>query len=41
VETEKQLAFLKSSGCEEIQGYYYSRPLPEDDFVKFLRSANH
>ena len=40
VETEQQLAFLRSAGCEEIQGYYYSRPLPEDDFVKFLRSAN-
>ncbi|MDD5384917.1 MAG: EAL domain-containing protein [Gallionella sp.] len=40
VETEEQLAFLRSAGCEEIQGYYYSRPLPEDDFVKFLQSAN-
>ena len=39
-ETEEQLAFLRSSGCEEIQGYYYSRPLPEEDFVKFLRNAN-
>ncbi len=39
VETEEQLAFLKSFGCEEIQGYYYSRPLPEDDFVKFMQSA--
>lgn len=40
VETEEQLAFLRSAGCEEIQGYYYSRPLPEEDFVKFLRNAN-
>jgi len=40
VETEEQLAFIRSAGCEEIQGYYYSRPLPEDDFVKFLQSAN-
>ena len=40
VETEEQLAFLRSAGCEEIQGYYYSRPLPEEDFVKFLRDAN-
>ena len=39
VETEEQLAFLRSFGCEEIQGYYYSRPLPEDDFAKFLQSA--
>lgn len=39
VETEEQLAFLRSFGCEEIQGYYYSRPLPEDEFVKFLQNA--
>ncbi len=39
VETEEQLAFLKAAGCEKIQGYYYSRPLPEDEFVKFLQSA--
>ena len=40
VETEQQLDFLRSSGCEEIQGYFYSRPLPEQDFVQFLRRAN-
>ncbi|OGS99605.1 MAG: hypothetical protein A3F73_00290 [Gallionellales bacterium RIFCSPLOWO2_12_FULL_59_22] len=40
VETEQQLAFLKAAGCEEIQGYYYSRPLPEKDFIEFLRNAN-
>jgi len=40
VETEEQLDFLRLAGCEEIQGYYYSRPLPEDDFVKFLQRAN-
>jgi EAL domain-containing protein (putative c-di-GMP-specific phosphodiesterase class I) len=39
VETEQQLDFLRSSGCEEIQGYYYSRPLPEQDFMQFLRRA--
>lgn len=40
VETEQQLAFLRSSGCEEIQGYYFSRPLPEADFVQFMQRAN-
>ncbi len=40
VETEEQLNFLRAAGCEEIQGYYYSRPLPEDDFVKFLQRGN-
>ena len=38
VETEEQLDFLRTAGCEEIQGYFYSRPLPEDKFVEFLRS---
>ncbi len=40
VETEQQLDFLRSSGCEEIQGYFYSRPLPEKDFVQFLQRVN-
>jgi diguanylate cyclase (GGDEF)-like protein/PAS domain S-box-containing protein len=39
VETAEQLAFVQSAGCEEIQGYYYSRPLPEQEFIEFLRSA--
>jgi len=40
VETQDQLAFLRSAGCEEIQGYYYSRPLSEDKFVEFLQCQN-
>ncbi|MBI3045514.1 MAG: PAS domain S-box protein [Betaproteobacteria bacterium] len=31
VETEAQLAFLAEYGCDEIQGYYFSRPLPADE----------
>ncbi|MDP1620339.1 MAG: EAL domain-containing protein [bacterium] len=27
VETEAQLAFLREHGCDEYQGYYFSRPL--------------
>ncbi len=37
VETAEQLEFLRAAGCDEIQGYYYSRPLPEEDFVRFLQ----
>ncbi len=37
VETEGQEAFLKAEGCDEVQGYYYSRPLPPEEFVKLLR----
>jgi EAL domain-containing protein (putative c-di-GMP-specific phosphodiesterase class I) len=37
VENADQLAFLRSRGCEEIQGYFFSRPLPEDRLLGFLR----
>ncbi len=36
VETEGQEAFLKAEGCNEVQGYYYSRPVPPEEFVKLL-----
>ena len=39
VETEGQLGYLRAIGCEEIQGYYFSRPLPEDEFVALLRDG--
>ncbi len=38
VETEQQLAFLRSLGCDEIQGYYFSRPLPGNELEEFLRN---
>ncbi|MBS4096905.1 MAG: EAL domain-containing protein [Sulfuricella sp.] len=41
VETEAQLNFLKAAGCEEIQGYFYSRPIPETEFVKFLQEKGN
>ncbi len=37
VETEGQLEFLKTQGCTEVQGYYFSRPLPADRFEAFLQ----
>jgi len=36
VETAEQLAFLSSIGCTEAQGFYYSRPVPADEFVALL-----
>ena len=38
VETAGQLAFLREQGCDEMQGYFYSRPLPADQFEVFARS---
>lgn len=40
VETEEQVRFLRQSGCDYIQGYYYSKPLPEEEFVEFLEKAD-
>jgi EAL domain-containing protein (putative c-di-GMP-specific phosphodiesterase class I) len=36
VETEEQLEWLKHCGCEQIQGYFYSKPLPRDDFLTYV-----
>ena len=36
VETEEQYLILKDLGCDLIQGYYFSRPLPVSDFGKLL-----
>lgn len=38
VETVEQLLYLKEHGCDEIQGYYYSKPLNSNDFEQFVRS---
>ena len=37
VETAEQLAFLSEEGCQEVQGYLFSRPLAPADFEGFLR----
>ncbi len=39
VESGQQLAMLRDMGCEEIQGFYYSRPLPEADFALLLQAG--
>ncbi len=36
VETEEELRFIKDCGCDEGQGYYFSRPLTPSNFAKFL-----
>ena len=37
VETKEQLDFLNSIDCDIAQGYYYSRPIPVDEFEEFLK----
>jgi EAL domain-containing protein (putative c-di-GMP-specific phosphodiesterase class I) len=37
VETEEQMAFLRSLQCNEVQGYLFSAPLPADEFEKLLK----
>ncbi|NLL92136.1 MAG: phosphodiesterase [Ruminococcaceae bacterium] len=39
VETEGQVDFFKKLECDEIQGYYYSKPLPIDRLEEFLSSG--
>lgn len=36
VETEEQVELLKSMGCEYAQGYYYGRPMPQEEFLKYM-----
>ena len=40
VETHEQLAFLKEHGCDEAQGYFYSRPLPVTEITPLIRKMN-
>lgn len=37
VETKEQRDFIVENGCENIQGYYYSKPVPADEFEIFLK----
>lgn len=39
VDTAGQLAFLRLQGCNEVQGFYFSKPLPADAFEDYVRTA--
>ncbi len=41
VETEEQLLFLQKRGCAMHQGYYFSRPLDQEHFEKYLSQSNN
>ena len=38
VETEEQRNMLRDLECDQVQGYFYSKPLSEKDFVEFVKS---
>jgi diguanylate cyclase (GGDEF)-like protein/PAS domain S-box-containing protein len=40
VETAGQLAFLRLQGCNEVQGYYFSKPLPAGEFEAYVREKS-
>ncbi|HTY03584.1 MAG TPA: EAL domain-containing protein [Rhodocyclaceae bacterium] len=41
VETQAQMEFLRRGDCDEMQGYYFSRPVPAEELGQILRSGKH
>lgn len=37
VETKEQVELLRNIGCDQVQGFYYAKPMPEDDFFELLK----
>jgi EAL domain-containing protein (putative c-di-GMP-specific phosphodiesterase class I) len=40
VENEAQMSFLREHQCDEIQGYYFSKPLPVEKVARMLRRGS-
>ena len=40
IEEESQQAHLIAQGCDEVQGFFYAKPMPADQFLTFLRNNN-
>ncbi len=38
VETEEQRDMLKNLKCDKVQGYFYSKPLPEKEFIEYIKN---
>lgn len=36
VETHEQVTLLKNIGCDQVQGYYYAKPMPDNEFFELL-----
>ncbi len=41
VETEAQAGYLRQNGCDEIQGYFFSKPVPAEEFAELLRQGKN
>jgi diguanylate cyclase (GGDEF)-like protein/PAS domain S-box-containing protein len=41
VETAEQLRLLRDHGCDEMQGFFFSRPVPAEEFEAMLRADKH
>ena len=41
VENLNQIKFLKENRCSQVQGYFYSKPLNEDDILEFIKGFNN
>jgi sensor c-di-GMP phosphodiesterase-like protein len=37
VETKEQAGFLRERGCQKVQGYWFARPMPAEEFTRYLR----
>ena len=40
VETEEELELLRKEGCDSVQGFYYCKPLPYNEFVEYVYEKN-
>lgn len=40
VETQEQYTILKDYGCDEIQGYYFGKPMPVEEFESFIKKTS-
>ncbi|MDI3519840.1 MAG: hypothetical protein PWQ34_1987 [Caldanaerobacter sp.] len=41
VETKEQLDYLVESGCDKVQGYYFSKPLPPDEAIRMVQKESN
>lgn len=40
VETKEQVELLQNIGCDQVQGYYYAKPMPEEEVFALLKEQN-